>query len=264
MKAMLKLSEYQLRDVIRSKWFTFYTLFFVLVSYGSVTFSGNASKVIVILLNVYIMFIPLASIVFSNIYFYHNRGNIVFLSTQPIHRDTIFSGIFIGTLIPTLLGANLGTLLPLLFSDLLAGDSLWNLMLLLLLGTALSTIFISLGFMLAVLFKDRLKGLVISVFLWLFMSALYDLFILMFIRYFQDYPIENGVLGFTLVNPIDLARISMLSRLDISALMGYTGVIFNEFFSGSFGLYLTLICLLLWAFIPFLLSIFIFRKQDLT
>ena len=43
---------------------------------------------------------------------------------------------------------------------------------------------------------------------------------------FADYPIERPMLGLMLANPVDLARVVLLLRFDVSALMGYTGAVF--------------------------------------
>jgi Cu-processing system permease protein len=51
-------------------------------------------------------------------------------------------------------------------------------------------------------------------------------------------------------NPIDLSRILILLKLDISALLGYTGAVFKEFFGTNLGLILSLIVLSLWVIIP--------------
>jgi Cu-processing system permease protein len=80
---------------------------------------------------------------------------------------------------------------------------------------------------------------------------------------FQEYPIENAMVGVTAFSPIDLARIQILLHLDISAMMGYTGAIFKDFFGTSTGLIASFLLLCLWAIIPFYISLKKFKNKDL-
>jgi len=51
--------------------------------------------------------------------------------------------------------------------------------------------------------------------------------------------------------------------MDVSALMGYTGAIYKDFFGSSLGLLYTLGIMLLWSVVPLWLSTIAFRKKDL-
>ncbi|MCY1539568.1 hypothetical protein D9M68_751620 [compost metagenome] len=65
------------------------------------------------------------------------------------------------------------------------------------------------------------------------------------------------------LNPVDLCRILILMRLDVSAMMGYTGAIFQQYFGSCAGLGLSFLLLSLWAIIPFSLSLRKFKRKDL-
>ncbi|WP_258930437.1 hypothetical protein [Flavobacterium oreochromis] len=71
------------------------------------------------------------------------------------------------------------------------------------------------------------------------------------------------MVGITVFSPIDLARIQILLYLDVSAMMGYTGAIFKDFFGTTLGLILSFLFLFLWAFIPFMISLKKFKNKDL-
>jgi Cu-processing system permease protein len=71
------------------------------------------------------------------------------------------------------------------------------------------------------------------------------------------------MVGITALNPIDLARILILLHLDVSAMMGYTGAIFKNFFGNQVGIIAAFTILLLWVAVPFLISLRKFRKKDL-
>jgi Cu-processing system permease protein len=63
-------------------------------------------------------------------------------------------------------------------------------------------------------------------------------------------------------NPIDLSRILILLKLDISALLGYTGAVFQKFFGTGFGLVLSISVLSLWVILPLLNIYRKSRKKD--
>jgi len=67
----------------------------------------------------------------------------------------------------------------------------------------------------------------------------------------------------TAFSPIDLARIQILLQLDVSAMMGYTGAIFKDFFGTTMGLTVSFALLCLWATIPFYVSLKKFKNKDL-
>ena len=71
------------------------------------------------------------------------------------------------------------------------------------------------------------------------------------------------MIGITALSPIDLARIQILLHLDVSAMMGYTGAIFKDFFGTSLGLLISFLLLFLWVIIPFYISLLKFKNKDL-
>jgi len=71
------------------------------------------------------------------------------------------------------------------------------------------------------------------------------------------------MLVFTTLNPVDLGRIMILLQMDMSALMGYTGAIFREFFDTGTGTTLATIILFIWILFPLWLSVRSFAKKDL-
>ncbi|HHM02503.1 MAG TPA: ABC transporter permease, partial [Caldithrix abyssi] len=79
---------------------------------------------------------------------------------------------------------------------------------------------------------------------------------------FDDYPLDKLALGATLFNPIDLSRILILLKLDISALLGYTGAVFKNFFGTGLGLLLSLTMLSVWVLIPGALMLRQAEKKD--
>ena len=98
--------------------------------------------------------------------------------------------------------------------------------------------------------------------LWIYFSLVYDGLVLYIIYSFADYPLEKATLALVMLNPVDLGRILMLMQLDISALMGYTGAFFQQFFSSGSGIFIATFALLIWMLVPNYLATRIFRKRD--
>ena len=130
-------------------------------------------------------------------------------------------------------------------------------------GSLISVIFVALAFLSSILTRDKAKGIGIAIMTWLYFALIFDGMVLFLLFQFQEYPIENAMVGITALSPIDLARIQILLHLDISAMMGYTGAIFKDFFGTSTGLVASFLLLCLWAIIPFYISLKKFKNKDL-
>lgn len=70
------------------------------------------------------------------------------------------------------------------------------------------------------------------------------------------------MLGAMLLNPVDLARVVLLLRFDVAALLGYTGAVFQQFFDGARGIAIALGALLLWVIGPLALAARAFARKD--
>jgi Cu-processing system permease protein len=80
---------------------------------------------------------------------------------------------------------------------------------------------------------------------------------------FSDYPLEKLTLLLSALNPIDLGRIFIMLKMDISALMGYTGALYKDFFGSGTGILFTVGIMLLWIIIPLWLAVRKFKRKDL-
>ena len=98
--------------------------------------------------------------------------------------------------------------------------------------------------------------------IWLLLAVIYDGIILLIVYYFQDYPLEKAMIGLSIANPIDLARLIFLIKFNISALMGYTGAVFQNFFGNVLGIFISTFFLLVWVVVPIYLSTKSFHMKD--
>jgi len=255
---MKKILKYVIADIIQNKIVLIYTFLLLLISLSVFNLESNAAKGLLSLLNIILILVPLICIIFSTIYIYNSSEFIELLVSQPLKRRTIWLSIFLGLCISLSLAFIVGIGIPILLYH---ADATGLMMIIS--GVFLSLVFVSLATLAAGLTRDKAKGIGLSISLWLFFSLIFDALILFLLFQFQDYPLERFMVFISFLNPIDLCRTQILLQLDISALMGYTGAIFREFFGNNTGILLSFVGLLFWVLIPILLSLRIFRKKDL-
>jgi Cu-processing system permease protein len=77
--------------------------------------------------------------------------------------------------------------------------------------------------------KDKARGIGAALLLWFYFALIYDGIVLLILFTFSDYPLEKLTLLLSALNPIDLGRIFIMLKMDISALMGYTGALYEDF-----------------------------------
>src|SRR5688572_28716459 len=242
---MLKLSRYVLYDIFRSKIVTGYTLFLLVVSMSMFSLEENSSKAILSLLNIVLIVIPLISLIFATIHYYNSYEFIELMLAQPMSRTKILLSEFAGVSL-SLGGAFLiGVGVPVLiysFDD--VGFSL------LFTGFALTLIFSSIAFFASVKSRDKARGIGTALLLWFYFALIYDGIVLMILFAFDDYPLEKLTLLLSSLNPIDLGRIFIILKMDVSALMGYTGALYKDFFGSWSGMLYTMSIMFIWLAVP--------------
>ncbi len=259
---MFKIVKYSFYDVLRSRWMSLYFLFFFVSTFALLYFSSDLTKSIASLMNIILTIIPLISTVFGVMYYYNSREFIDLLLCQPIKRSSVFLGQYLGLSLSLVISFVLGTAIPFGVYGLFVSDAVWNFSILLLSGVVLSFIFVGFAFFISMLNEDKIKGFGIAILVWLYLAVIYDGFLLLFFVSFNDYPLENAAIGLTLLNPIDLARVMTLLKLDVSALMGYTGAVFNLFFGTTKGMLFSFLSLLIWVIFPIFGFLRLAKRKD--
>ncbi|MCU7694534.1 ABC transporter permease [Haoranjiania flava] len=255
---MRKIIKYVLTDIIRNKIIIAYTVLLLAISFGILSLESSSTKAMLSLLNIVLIIVPLVSIIFSTIYVYNSSEFMELLLGQPLKRKTIWLGTFVGLAASLALAFLIGIGIPVLLFNFNAVG-----MMLLATGFFLSVIFVSIAMLATVYTRDKAKGIGISIMLWLYFSLLFDSLVLMLLFQFEDYPLENVMIVLSALNPIDLSRILILLKMDVSALMGYTGAIFKNFFGTQWGMLVSFSILLLWIIVPLIFSLRKFRRKDL-
>ena len=245
-------------DILKNKIIVAYTLILAILSWSSFGLEDNSAKGLLTILNIILFTVPLVSILFATIYLYNSAEFIELLLSQPIKRKKIWLSLFLGLSLSMVLAFFIGAGIPLLIN---APDSVGIMMLII--GSLITLVFVAFAFLSSILTRDKAKGIGIAIMGWLYFALLFDGLILYLLFQLSDYPIEKAMIVVTAFSPIDLARIQILLHLDVSAMMGYTGAIFKDFFGTSVGLLISFLLLCLWVIVPFFISLFKFKNKDL-
>ena len=255
MKTIIK---YMILDLVRNKTILVYSLLLASLSIMVLGFDSNTSKGLLSLMNITLLFVPIISILFATIYFFNSIEFTELLLSQPIRRQKVLVAEYIGLSSSLSLAYFVGIGLPLLIMAPGAAS-----LTLIATGILLTLIFSSFALLIFVLFNDKTKGIGAAIVTSLFFTILFDGLLMFFIYSFSDYPIDEAVVGILSFNPIDLARVLMLLKVDAAVLMGYSGALFKKFLGSSAGTVYAFSWLIFWVVFPLILSVRIFRKKDL-
>ena len=258
----MKIFKYTFYDLVRNRWMVSYTAFFLLLTLALLFISPDLAKVAISLSNITVILTPLVGILFGVMYYYGSTDYIQFLLAQPISRRSIFAGMYAG-MATSLTGSLLiGIGLPMILYGIIGSPALSTLLVVLLMAVTLSIIFSLLAFLIAMSARNKIRGFGTAIFVWLFFALVYDGIFLLLLLIFKDYPLENLTLGLITFNPIDLARILILLKLDMSAMMGYTGAVLQKFFGTTLGSTIILSILFLWIIIPYRIILRKSKRKD--
>lgn len=255
---MKKIIKYVITDILRNKIILSYTIFLLAISLTIFSLEDNSSKGLLSLLNIVLIVVPLISIIFSTIYIYNSAEFIELLVSQPLQRKKIWLSLFTGLATSFTIAFLIGVGIPIVLFE----PSATGLMIIAV-GVLLSVIFVAVAMFAAVKTRDKAKGIGITILIWLYFALVFDGIVLFLLFQFADYPLEKAMIGVSALNPIDLGRILILLKMDVSALMGYTGAIFKDFFGTTTGISISFFVLLLWIAVPIFFSTRKFIRKDL-
>ena len=255
---MNKIVKYVMADLLRSRTVMVYAAVLLVLSFSVFSIEGNADKGVASLLNIVLFAVPLVSIIFSTVYLYNSAEFIELLVSQPLKRQTIWLSLFTGLASAVALAYLVGVGIPVVLYAFTPSG-----LMLLLCGALLSVVFVAIAMWAAVRIRDKAKGIGLSILLWLYFAILFDALLLFVLFQFADYPIEKAMVALSMLNPIDISRVLILLQIDLSAMMGYTGAIFRDFFGTGWGMAITAAVLLLWVVFPVWSATRFFDRRDL-
>src|SRR5437762_8009842 len=255
---MVKLSKYVLYDILRNKVVIAYTIFLFVISMSLFRMEENSGKAMLSLLNILLIVVPLISMIFATIHYYNSYEFIELMLSQPISRTKILLSEYSGVALSLVTAFLIGVGIPVIVFSLDATG-----IAMIFTGCALTLVFTSIAFWASVKAKDKARGIGFALLLWFYFSLIYDGLILLILFSFSDYPLEKLTLVLSALNPIDLGRIFIMLKMDVSALMGYTGALYQDFFGSMTGMLFTMGIMLTWIVLPLYGAMRSFKKKDL-
>lgn len=229
-----------------------YLGFFFILTFAFLLLSGDITKVIVSLQKPILILIPLISILFGTMYYYSSREFIELLLAQPLSRTAVFTGMYLGLAVSLTFSLVAGVSIPMIMYRVLESPELPTFITMINMASVLTIIFSLIAFLIAMRMEDKIRGFGWAIFTWLFFAIIYDGIVLLILLTFREYPLEKLSIGLIVTNPIDLARILITMKLDISAMFGYTGAVLQKFLGSSMGVVLIISSLTVWVGLPIL------------
>lgn len=251
-----------LRDLARNRWLLAYGLTLAGIAELLFVFGGAGQQVLLSLLNATLLLVPLVALVFGTMHIYASREFIELLLAQPLPRRAIFTGLYLGLTLPLAAAFLLGVGIPLAVHGTLSQSAPTAALALAAVGVLLTATFSALAMAIALGSDDRLKGMSLALGAWFLFTIGYDAAVLAVVSIFGDWPLEKPLLLLMLGNPVDLARVLVLTGLDTAALLGYTGALFRRLFDGALGPSVALTALAVWIVLPVSVARRRFLRRD--
>jgi len=262
MSITLKVLRYELRDVMRSRALILHGLFFVAVTELLFRFGGGSSQALLSLGSVTLLAVPLISTVLGIMFVYNAREFNELLLSHPTGRRQLFGGLYLGLTVPLMTSFLAGVLIPVALHGVDDPALVATVVMLCVAGTMLTAIFTALAFAIALRFDDRVRGMGVALLVWIFLAVAWDGLVMVGANVFYAWPLERPLLVAMILNPIDLARVLLMLNLDVSAIMGYTGAVFQQFFGGLVGQGVAIFALLMWLAVPLIAGLRCFTVKD--
>ena len=271
--AMRAIARKELSDKLKSKWVLViasgFAEFTIVIAYFGGATSGVAGfrsmdATIASLTSLVTYFIPILALTLGGgiIADERDKGTLEIYLSSPISIGEFIMGKFFGLAIAlaisTLVGLGISgavLLIQLGFSD------IGSYVIFMLNSVVLGLIFLSVSFLVSILFNERARVIAFTMFLWLFFAVLYDLGLVGLLIITKG-TVGNEIFSILLtMNPIDVYRI--LNFLSIGELKVFLGLA-----SVELPLYMKTSVLwgvsLLWVALPLIVSYHLFRKRYLA
>ena len=276
MNPTLILTRKEIRDGLRNRWVLAVTLLLAMLAL-SLGFLGSAptgtvkvdplTVTVVSLSSLSIFLIPLIAMLLSYdaIVGEIERGTMALLLSHPVSRQQVLAGKFLGHLailtLATVTGYGIaGLTLQLAQGGLdLAG---WTPFALLILASILlGACFLSLGYLISSLVRERATAAGIAIGVWLFLVVIYDMGLLGVLVADQGRVITAPILNtLLLLNPTDIYRLlNLTGHENIALFAGMAGLSDQASLPAS----VLLMAQLLWIALPFGLAALAFKRRAL-
>ena len=253
---LVKLITYVYYDLLKSMWVLATIFFYTLVVYFLTKFGKSEGKITVSYSNLSSLSLSLFSLLLSTTYLYSKRNFLEFVLAQPVKRSVFLLSIVLSLSLSLSFSYILGSLIPFYYFVGYSAGFLKGVFL----NLFLVPLFVSLGVLSFLLIEDKVKGLGFSLFLWLFFCTIYDALLLYAMVVLSEYPLERLFLALTLLNPLDLLRLTVLMDVGLYELMGFVGKWLAEYLKDLW--FLSAFLSLFYTTLILFINLRIFKRRD--
>ena len=268
--AVIARDEY--RRALETRWlFAFTVLFaalvlgvsyFGLVQSREVGFQGFA-RVTLSLMNLVLLVVPLIGLLLGVTSLAGGGETLPLLLAQPVTRGEVLAGKFAGLSLALAAAQALGFGSGGLVIALNAGtDQVPGFVTLTALSLLLGWLSIAAALGLAAIWPDRFRAMSAALILWLVMVVAYDLVVLGVTSVLRGLPLETVLIPALLVNPVDLARVTVTLAVGSGALFGPTSAVLARRFGSEGGIALGLAVMVIQTLVPLWIAARVFRRRD--
>jgi Cu-processing system permease protein len=272
LSSVLALSQREIADALRNRWFVAYAGAFVVLSvalallvinsagYSGISGFGRTSAGLV---NLVLFLAPLMGLTLGAqaIAGEREQGTLAYLMAQPVSYFEVFIAKFIGLALAItaaiVSGFALSTLTINYLSDGSGMDTFFGLTGLTVLLALAS---LSLGYLISAISRRTSSALGIAIVVWLVLVLIGDLGLMGTAVIMKLSPAE--LLGLTLFNPLEVYRIASIDLLrDSLELLGPSGLVAHKWFGGAVGPILTGL-LLVWIVVPLAIAYVVMTRRE--
>ena len=276
MRNVFLIAGKEIQEAMRNRWVLATTLLLATLAL-TLTLLGSAPTgtvgvraldvVIVSLSSLSIFLLPLIALLISHdaIAGEVERGTMLLLLSYPVGRWQVLIGKFAGHLailaFATSLGYGLAALVLAATGAAIDASSLAAFAMLIGSSVLLGAVFISVGYLVSALVRERATAAGIVIGIWLLLVIIYDMALLGLLVLDQGRTISGGVLNaLLLANPTDVYRMfNLAGSANVSVFSGMAGLANSVTLDGS----VLLGALALWAVLPVALATFAFSRREL-
>jgi Cu-processing system permease protein len=273
---VLIIARKEIHQAVRNRWVLASTLLLAALAL-SLTFLGSAPTgtvgvraldvVIVSLSSLTIFLIPLIGLLISHdaIVGDMERGTMLLLLSYPVARWQVLLGKFLGHLgvlaFATCLGYGIAVAALLVTGSQIDSDSLTAFAAMIGSSVLLGAAFVSIGYLVSTLVRDRGTAAGICIGLWLLLVLIYDMSLLGLLAVDQGRTLSAaGLDALLLLNPTDVYRLFNLTGFaNVSTFAGMVGLAQSTSLTSR----ILLIVLICWTSIPLALAMIAFSRREL-
>lgn len=268
---ILTLLQKEVRDSQRNRWFILLSVIFVglilalsllgLSGLGALGVAGFG-RTTISLINLIVLIVPMMGLLIGAVSIASEReqGTLLTLLAQPITSSEIFLGKFLGIALAMCSSLILGFALSGLVIAYYGGLSeVGHFLSLLGFSLVLGLMMLGLGFCLSVLTHRHTTAVGMAIFCWFLFLFISDLGVMASGVVLELTP--SQLLWISLINPIQVFKLAVISTAEGNLeVLGGAGRYAEDLFGDWFAIILLSI-MLVWFLIPFIFSLFYFKKK---